>query len=59
VITSDDGLASSNDAFTAAIHKAGGKQITTLHLPTDHSYSDHRIALQTAVLAFLATLPPR
>jgi pimeloyl-ACP methyl ester carboxylesterase len=59
VITSDDGLAPSNDAFTAAIHKAGGKQITTLHLPTDHSYSDHRIALQTAVLAFLATLPPR
>jgi len=59
VITSDDGLALSNDAFTAAIHNAGGKQITTLHLPTDHSYSDHRIALQTAVLAFLSTLPPK
>jgi len=57
VITSDDGLAQSNDAFAAALRKAGGKRITTLHIATDHSYSDKRIALQTAVLNFLATLP--
>ena len=48
-----------SDAFVAALHKAGGTQVTTLHMATDHSYSDHRIALQTAVLAFLSTLSPK
>jgi len=56
VITSDDGLTPSNDAFTAALHKAGGKQLTALHLATDHSYSGQRIALETAVLDFLASV---
>ena len=59
VITSDDGFTPSNDAFVAALHKAGATRVTTLHLATDHSYSDKRIALQTAVLAFLAALPPK
>ena len=58
VLTSDDGLTPSNDAFVAALQHAGGTRATTLHLPTDHSYSDHRIALQLAVLNFLAALPP-
>ncbi|MCU1253277.1 MAG: hypothetical protein JWQ49_6306 [Edaphobacter sp.] len=53
VITSDDGLAPSNDAFVAALHKAGGSDITTVHLTTDHSYSDQRIALEKAVLEAL------
>jgi pimeloyl-ACP methyl ester carboxylesterase len=56
VLTSDDGLAPSNDAVTAAIKQAGGKQVQTLHLATDHSYSDQRIALQQSVLTFLAPL---
>jgi pimeloyl-ACP methyl ester carboxylesterase len=56
VITSDDGLAPSNDAFVAALHQAAATHITTLHLATDHSYSDHRIALQTSILNWLATL---
>jgi pimeloyl-ACP methyl ester carboxylesterase len=53
VITSDDGLAPSNDAFVAALRKAGSNDLTTVHLTTDHSYSDQRIALQTAVLEAL------
>ena len=57
VITSDDGLAPANTAFAAALRKAGNSRVTTLHLPTDHSYSDQRIALSTAVLQWLATLP--
>jgi uncharacterized protein len=56
VITSDDGLAPSNDAFVAALRKAGGKDITTVHLTTDHSYSDQRIALTQAVLEELEFL---
>ena len=52
VITSDDGLAPSNDAFVAALRKAGGK-VTAVHLTTDHSYSDKRMALTEQVLEFL------
>jgi pimeloyl-ACP methyl ester carboxylesterase len=56
VITSDDGLAPSNDAFVAALRKAGATDITTVHLSTDHSYSDQRIALETSVLEALEYL---
>ncbi len=56
VITSDDGLAPSNDAFVEALHKAGATDITTVHLTTDHSYSDQRIALEKAVLENLEYL---
>jgi pimeloyl-ACP methyl ester carboxylesterase len=50
VITSDDGLAPSNDAFVEALHKAGNQEVKTVHMATDHSYSDERIALEEAVL---------
>jgi uncharacterized protein len=56
VITSNDGLAPSNDAFVGALHRAGATDITTVHLTTDHSYSDQRIALQKAVLEALESL---
>jgi len=58
VLTSDDGLAPSNDAVVAAVKQAGSKQVQTLHFTTDHSYSDQRIALQQSVLTFLAPLKP-
>jgi pimeloyl-ACP methyl ester carboxylesterase len=57
VVTSDDGLAKSNDAFVEAVRKAGGTRVTAVHYATDHSYSDRRIALAGAVLQFLAALP--
>jgi pimeloyl-ACP methyl ester carboxylesterase len=50
VITSDDGLAPSNDAFVEALHQAGNQEVTVIHMTTDHSYSDQRIALEKAVL---------
>src|SRR5271170_4686094 len=56
VITSDDGLAASNDAFVEALKKAGGKEITAVHLSTDHSYSDQRVALTEQVLEMLEYL---
>jgi len=56
IITSDDGLATSNDAFVAALKKNGANHATTLHLATDHSYSDQRIALETSILNWLASL---
>jgi len=56
VITSNDGLAPSNDQFVAALRKAGVTDLTTVHLSTDHSYSDQRIALEKAVLETLEFL---
>ena len=59
VITSDDGLTASNDAFVEAARKYGAKDLSAVHMATDHSYSDHRIALEQAVLAGLARIEPR
>jgi len=56
LITSDDGNAPDSQALTAAVFKAGGKAITEVHFPTDHPYSDHRIALQAAFVRWLETL---
>ena len=56
VITSDDGLTPPNDAFVDAARKSGNRDVKAVHIPTDHSYSDHRIALQQTVLDGLARL---
>ena len=56
VITSNDGLAPSNDALVAAVRKRGNTRITTAHFPTDHSYSDQRIAMESAVIKWLQKL---
>jgi pimeloyl-ACP methyl ester carboxylesterase len=59
IVTSDDGLAPANDAFAAALRTAGNNRVTSVHLSTDHSYSDKRIELSAAVQQWLATLPPQ
>ncbi|HZK98303.1 MAG TPA: alpha/beta fold hydrolase [Caulobacteraceae bacterium] len=55
-MTSDDGLAADTDALVAAIRAGGGAKVTTVHMPTDHSWSDRRIALEAAVIAWLQAL---
>lgn len=57
LVTSDDGLAGDSATLAAAVRKDGGVKITEVHLATDHSYSDHRLALQAAVLNWLESLP--
>ncbi|HEY3740610.1 MAG TPA: hypothetical protein VGL53_12235, partial [Bryobacteraceae bacterium] len=58
IVTSDDGLAHSNDAFANILRlQTGNSRVKTVHFATDHSYSDQRIALSNAVLAWLAQLP--
>jgi dienelactone hydrolase len=49
LVTSDD-LAKADRAL-------GGAPVTEVHLATDHSYSDHRIALEAAVIRWLDGLP--
>lgn len=56
VLSSDDGLAPHTDALATAIAQSGGKQVTSVHVATDHSWSDRRIRLQTEILGWLAKL---
>jgi pimeloyl-ACP methyl ester carboxylesterase len=57
IVTSDDGLAPSNDAFAALLRKDGDTRVTTTHFATDHSYSDKRLELSKTVLDWLSGLP--
>jgi pimeloyl-ACP methyl ester carboxylesterase len=55
-LTSDDGLAPHTDALVHAIGSKGGKNIKTIHAATDHSWSDKRIFLQSAIISWLSGL---
>jgi uncharacterized protein len=58
VLSSDDGLAPHSDSLVAALRRLGNTRVTTMHAATDHSWSDRRVALATAVLRWLDRLPP-
>jgi pimeloyl-ACP methyl ester carboxylesterase len=51
-ISANDGLRGSNEDLVAALKKAGSP-VTSIHFDTDHGFSDHRIALQAAILKWL------
>jgi pimeloyl-ACP methyl ester carboxylesterase len=55
-LTSDDGLAPDTDALVTAIRARGGGKVATVHAPTDHSWSDHRIELEALVINWLSSL---
>jgi uncharacterized protein len=52
VLSANDGLRASNEALNAALTHAGSP-VTYVHMDTDHGFSDHRIALESAVLQWL------
>ncbi len=56
VLTSDDGLAPMSAELVEAIRGKGGDQTTSVHVATDHGWSDRRIRLQTEILNWLAKL---
>jgi hypothetical protein len=56
-LTSDDGLAPEADKLAAAVRAAGNNAVTVQHVATDHGWSDHRIALEAAVITWLEALP--
>jgi pimeloyl-ACP methyl ester carboxylesterase len=56
VVESNDGLAPDNKAMVDALRKAGDTQVTETHFETDHVYSDKRIALQAAIVNWLAQI---
>jgi pimeloyl-ACP methyl ester carboxylesterase len=57
VLWADRGIRAPNEALAEALGKAGAKKLSTSHMPTDHSFSDHRIALSRVVVAWLEALP--
>jgi len=59
VVTSNDGLAPQSDSLVAAVRARGNTHVSAVHFDTDHSYSDRRIALESAVIRWLQALPKR
>jgi pimeloyl-ACP methyl ester carboxylesterase len=57
VLTAEDGLAPASDTLVADVRRAGDRRVTVVHEATDHSWSDRRIFLQSAVLRWLQQLP--
>jgi pimeloyl-ACP methyl ester carboxylesterase len=57
VVSADrGGLAEQNAALVKSLQQAGASRLSTAHLPSDHAFSDHRIALSRAVVAWLDRL---
>jgi pimeloyl-ACP methyl ester carboxylesterase len=56
ILEADDDNLGNNHTMAEALRKAGDKQVTETHMTTDHGFSDHRIALQSAVIEWLGTL---
>jgi uncharacterized protein len=56
VLSADDGLAPRTDLLAKAIGANGGQKVTAIHAATDHSWSDHRIYLESSIINWLAQL---
>jgi uncharacterized protein len=61
IVTADDAYARGQQGFAGALRRAGNTRVSTLHLDTDHAYSDQRGPLSGAILRWLATIatPPQ
>ena len=60
VVEADDFLHADDIAIANSVRKSPSGQITEVAMPTDHGYSDHRIALAATLLGWLKQLePPR
>ncbi len=57
VLYSNDFVKPDSMALIAAVKAAGGRTISSDYVVTDHSWSDHRIALESLVINWLQTLP--
>lgn len=55
VVTSDDGLKPAADKLFMDVKSRGGRA-AVVYIHTDHSYSDARIRLESAILGWLGTL---
>ena len=53
VVEADDQNRAEMEALAAALRKEGSRTLTERSVPTDHSFSDHRIMLQAIVVDWL------
>lgn len=53
LITANDGTAPNSEALFKALKQAGSANSAHVEFKTDHPFSDHRIALETAILNWL------
>ena len=53
IVVSNDFLHDDDAAIAASLRKAAHPRMSEIQMPTDHAYSDHRIALQRALLDWL------
>jgi pimeloyl-ACP methyl ester carboxylesterase len=53
ILTANDGLTQDNLRLAKALRAAGDKDVSDIHMETDHSYSDRRIALESAIVTWL------
>ena len=56
VLSASDGLAPMTDRLVADIHRIGGTQVKTVHVDTDHNWSDDRIRLESEIITWLDTI---
>ena len=56
VIGASRGLGEANSKLAEAVTRAGG-QVKSITMPSDHSFQDHRIALEAEVVSWLQSLP--
>jgi uncharacterized protein len=56
VLSADDGLAPTTDKLVKAIEAGGGRRVTSIHVKTDHGWSDRRILLESTIINWLAGL---
>jgi len=54
VLSANDGLAPQTDALVKALEAKGNKMVKSIHAETDHSWSDHRIFLESAIIEWLS-----
>src|SRR5215831_4104175 len=58
VLEADDRNTSDNQALAEALRKGGNTKVTERHMHTDHPFSDHRIAMQAAIVNWLDAIVP-
>jgi ribonuclease BN (tRNA processing enzyme)/pimeloyl-ACP methyl ester carboxylesterase len=59
ILEADDRNTSDNQELANYLRRAGDTKVAEAHIQTDHPFSDHRIAMQAAVVNWLETIVPR
>ena len=56
MLEADDRNTSDNQELADRLRKGGDAQVTEVHMHTDHPFSDHRIAMQAAIVNWLESI---